>query len=164
MSHLGRLLMVFWLISVLIFTSSYTASLASILAAEQPSPTIQNFVNLQKSRLKVGYQEGSFTSDYMINNLYIAADRLVPLASEEDYDSALKSGKVAAIIDESPYIDTFLTTFGCDYSNVDTDIAYFSGFGFVSEFVTPILFISCAWILLSTHGNDEGFNHLFLVE
>ena len=100
----------------------------------------------------------------MKNNLYIAADRLVPLASEEDYDSALKSGKVAAIIDESPYIDTFLTTFGCDYSNVDTDIAYFSGFGFVSEFVTPILFISCAWILLSTHGNDEGFNHLFLVE
>ena len=100
----------------------------------------------------------------MKNNLYIAADRLVPLASEEDYDSALKSGKVAAIIDESPYIHTFLTTFGCDYSNVDTDIAYFSGFGFVSEFVTPILFISCAWILLSTHGNDEGFNHLFLVE
>ena len=125
--------MVFWLVSVLIFTSNYTASSSSILAAEQPSPTIQNFVNLQKSRLKVGYQEGSFTSDYMINNLYIASQRLVPLVSEEDYDSALKSGKVAAIIDESPYMETFLTTFGCDYTNVDTDIAYFSGFGFVSE-------------------------------
>ena len=135
MSHWGRLLMVLWLVSVLIFTSNYITSLSSILAAEQPSPTIQNFVNLQKSRLKVGYQAGSFTSDYMINNLYIAADRLVPLTSEEDYDSALKSGKVAAVIDESPYIQTFLTTFGCDYSNVDTDIAYFSGFGFVSEYI-----------------------------
>ena len=135
LSHLGRLLMVFWLVSVLIFTSNYTASLSSILAAQQPHPTIQNFVNLQKSRLKVGYQAGSFTSDYMINNLYIVYHRLVPLDSEEDYDSALKSGKVAAIIDESPYMETFLTTFGCDYTNVDLNIAYFSGFGFVSQYI-----------------------------
>ena len=127
--------MVFWLVSVLIFTSNYTASLSSILAAQQPRPTIQNFLNLQKSRLKVGYQAGSFTSDYMINNLYIVYHRLVPLDSEEDYDSALKSGKVAAIIDESPYMETFLTTFGCDYTNVDLNIAYFSGFGFVSQYI-----------------------------
>jgi hypothetical protein len=57
----------------------------------------------------------------------------VPLDSEETFDKALESGSVAAIIDESPYMDTFLTTYGCKYTDVDSSIAYFSGFGFVSN-------------------------------
>jgi hypothetical protein len=55
MSHLGRVLTFVWLIAVLIFQSSYTASLSSILAAQQSVATIANFVDLQKSHLTVGY-------------------------------------------------------------------------------------------------------------
>jgi ionotropic glutamate receptor len=138
-SRAGRLLTVFWLVAVLIFTSSYTASLSSMLAAQQPSPTIASFVDLQKSHLQVGSQGGSFVFNYMINNLYIVPQRLVTLFSEEDYDQALKSGNVSAIVDESPYLETFLTTYGCRYTNVDADIAYFSGFGFVSILLLCLL-------------------------
>ena len=144
-THLGRALTLFWLASVLIFTSSYTASLSSIIISQQQQvPTIQSFVDLQKSHLPIGCQEGSFTVGYLQNSLLISPERLVTLITQEDYDKALKLKNVSAIIDESPYMDTFLTNKGCNYKMVDSNIAYFGGFGFVSisiSFLCDLSFI-----------------------
>ena len=124
----------FWLVTVLVFTSSYTASLSSILIAQQQQrrPTIRSFADLQKSHLKIGCQEGSFEVNYLNNNLFISSERLVNLITQEDYDNALTSGNVSAIIDESPYLATFLTNLGCSYTIADSNIGYFGGLGFVS--------------------------------
>ena len=133
-THLGRALTLFWLVTVLIFTSSYTASLSSIIIAQQQQQraTIRSFTDLQKSHLKIGCQEGSFAVNYLKNNLLISSESLVPLSSQIDYDNALTLGNVSAIIDESPYLETFLTKQGCKYTIADSNIGYFGGLGFVS--------------------------------
>ncbi|KAL0311225.1 UNVERIFIED_CONTAM: Glutamate receptor 3.7 [Sesamum angustifolium] len=60
------------------------------------------------------YQEGSFAYSYLKNNLNIHASRLISLGSREEYESALrrgpKNGGVAAIVDETPYVELFLST------------------------------------------------------
>ena len=132
---LAKSVRLFWLVAVLIFTSSYTASLSSILIEQQQqqqSPTIRNFADLKRSKVSIGCQKGSFTFNYLQNTLFIPSNRLVNLVTEEDYDNALKSGNLSAIIDESPYLETFLTSTGCKYKIVDSNIGYFGGFSFVS--------------------------------
>ena len=132
-THLGRALTLFWLASVLIFTSSYPASLSSIIISQQQKiPTIRSFADLNNSHLRVGCQDGSFTIGYLQNILGISSERLVRLITQDNYTDALSSGNVAAIIDDSHYMNTFLTNKGCNYKMVDSNIAYFGGLGFIS--------------------------------
>ena len=77
-STLGRAVLVIWLFVVLIITSSYTASLTSILTVEQLSPTIRGISGLIASDVPIGYQRGSFVEDYLLQ-LNVAKGRLVPL-------------------------------------------------------------------------------------
>ena len=134
MTHAGRFVTVLWLLVVLIFTSSYTASLASTLSSQQPIPTIQGFGFLLKDIVPIGYQGGSFIKNYL-TMLGVKQDRLMSLSSEKQYANALrlgpKNGGVGAIVDEQPYIQSFLST-ECDFTTVGDQIAYFGGFGFVS--------------------------------
>ncbi|KAL0319846.1 UNVERIFIED_CONTAM: Glutamate receptor 3.7 [Sesamum radiatum] len=113
-STLGRIVMVVWLFLLLVITSSYTASLSSILTVQQLSTSITGIDSLISSGLPVGYQEGSFAYSYMKNNLNIHASRLISLGSREEYESALRrgptNGGVAAIVDEKPYVELFLST------------------------------------------------------
>ncbi|XP_011079011.1 glutamate receptor 3.7 isoform X1 [Sesamum indicum] len=113
-STLGRIVMVVWLFLLLVITSSYTASLSSILTVQQLSPGITGIDSLISSGLPVGYQEGSYAYNYMKNNLNIHASRLISLGSREEYETALRrgatNGGVAAIVDEKPYVELFLST------------------------------------------------------
>ena len=132
---LAKAVRLFWLVAVFIFTSSYTASLSSIIIAQQQqqqTPTIRSFQDLQNSRLHIGCQEGSFTLDFLKNHSHISPNRLIQLDTDKQYVEALDLNKVATIIDESPYIETFLTSLGCKYTIVDSNIGYFGGFSFVS--------------------------------
>eukprot|EP00250_Pteridium_aquilinum_P021124 c25034_g1_i2 orf=601-3321(-) len=112
-STLGRLVVIIWLFVVLIITSSYTANLTSILTVQQLTPTIQGINSLQTTNVPIGYQTGSFARDYLIS-LNIAKERLKPLPSIDAYAEALtlgpNRGGVAAIVDELPYVQVFLST------------------------------------------------------
>ncbi|PIN14938.1 Glutamate-gated kainate-type ion channel receptor subunit GluR5 [Handroanthus impetiginosus] len=88
-STLGRIVMIVWLFLLLVITSSYTASLSSILTVRQLSTGITGIESLISSGLPIGYQVGSFAYNYMINSLNIHPSRLVCLASLEEYESAL---------------------------------------------------------------------------
>ena len=134
-THLGRALTLFWVVTILIFTSSYIASLSCIIIAQQQwrRPTIQSFQDLKMdNRLKTGCQDGSFAENYLKNNLLISSERVVNLINQEDYNNGLTFGNVSTIIGESPYLATFLTNLGCNYTIVDSNIGYFGGLGFVS--------------------------------
>ena len=137
-----------WVIAVFIITSTYTANLSSILTTkeQQRCPTIRSFADLQKSHLKIGCQEGSFAVNYLKNNLFISSERLVNLITQEDYDNALTLGNVSAIIDESPYLATFMTNLGCKYTIADSNIGYFGGFAFVSILDCISTFHVSIWI------------------
>lgn len=132
MTHAGRFVMVVWLLVVLIFTSSYTASLASTLSRQQPVPTIQGFEFLLKSSVPIAYPGGSFLQNYL-TMLGIRESRLKAVETEEQYANALrlgpKAGGVGAIIDEQPYVESFLNT-ECEFTAVGDPIAFFGGFAF----------------------------------
>ncbi|CAN4103478.1 unnamed protein product [Withania somnifera] len=118
-STLGRMVMVVWLFLLLVITSSYTASLTSILTVQQLSSPITGIDSLIASNSFIGYQVGSFAYSYLKDILNIAPWRLRSLRSPEEFEIALRRGSrnggVMAIVDELPYMELFLqnrTDFG----------------------------------------------------
>eukprot|EP00250_Pteridium_aquilinum_P021125 c25034_g1_i3 orf=597-3347(-) len=130
-STLGRLVVIIWLFVVLIITSSYTANLTSILTVQKLTPTIQGINSLQTTNVPIGYQTGSFARDYLIS-LNIAKERLKPLPSIDAYAEALtlgpNRGGVAAIVDELPYVQVFLSS-QCDFTTAGQEFTK-GGWGF----------------------------------
>lgn len=129
MSTLGRAVLIVWLFVVLIINSSYTASLTSILTVQQLSPTIKGIDSLIASDAPIGYQTGSFARNYLTEELGVAPSRLIPLVSTRKYAEALSLGRVAAIVDELPYAQYFLST-QCGFAIVGQQFTR-SGWGFV---------------------------------
>lgn len=119
---------------VLIINSSYTASLTSILTVQQLTSPIKGIDSLISSKDPIGYQQGSFTRDYLINELGIHKSRLISLKMPEDYAKALKDGPhkggVAAVVDERAYLELFLSN-QCEFSIVGREFTK-NGWGFVS--------------------------------
>lgn len=151
-STLGRLVLIIWLFVVLIINSSYTASLTSILTVQQLTSRIEGIDTLISSTEPIGIQDGSFAWNYLIDELNIAASRLVKLKSQADYAIALQRGPsgggVAAIVDELPYIELFLSSTNCKFRTVGSEFTK-SGWGFVS---INIYLSKPEWSLLAGHS------------
>ncbi|RID50419.1 hypothetical protein BRARA_H01149, partial [Brassica rapa] len=130
-STLGRVVLLIWLFVVLIITSSYTASLTSILTVQQLNSPIKGVDTLMSSSERVGFQVGSYAENYMTDELNIARSRLVALGSPKEYATALQNGTVSAIVDERPYVDLFLSEF-CGFA-IRGQAFTRSGWGFVSN-------------------------------
>ncbi|KAG7034969.1 Glutamate receptor 3.7, partial [Cucurbita argyrosperma subsp. argyrosperma] len=112
------------------------ASLTSILTVQQLSSPIKGLDDLITSEHPIGYQVGSFAYSYLTESLYLPRSRLVPLGSPEEYESALlkgplKKGGVAAVVDELPYIELFLSGRN-DFGMIGQPFTK-SGWGFLSE-------------------------------
>lgn len=130
MSTLGRMVLVIWLFVVLIIQSSYTASLTSFLTVQQLTSSIKGIDSLITSTAPIGYQVGSYAENYLNEELNIPRSRLKPLNSPEEYAFALKTGRVAAVVDEQPYVDLFLSSY-CQFAVAGQEFTK-SGWGFVS--------------------------------
>lgn len=130
------MVMVVWLFLLMVITSSYTASLTSILTVQQLSTSITGIESLIASNLIIGYQVGSFAYSYLKDNLNIQQSRLVSLGSPDEYEKALRQGPqnggVAAIVDELPYIELFLSKHK-DFGIVGQQFTK-GGWGFVSAY------------------------------
>ncbi|KAL2905979.1 Glutamate receptor 3.6 [Bienertia sinuspersici] len=113
LSMLGRIVLFIWLFVVLIVKSSYTASLSSIQTVQQLYSPIKGIESLMASKDPIGFQNGSFSENYLNQKLHIPESRLVPLENEFDYAEALskgpKNGGVAAIVDDMARIQLFLS-------------------------------------------------------
>ncbi|XP_011008403.1 PREDICTED: glutamate receptor 3.7 [Populus euphratica] len=154
-SPLGKLVMVVWLFLLMVITASYTASLTSILTIQQLSSPITGIESLIASHWPIGYQTGSFAYDYLSETLYIPRSRLVSLGSPEEYESALQRGPsdrgVAAIVDELPYVELFLSS-QKDFGIIGQPFTH-GGWGFAFRRESPLaLDISTAILKLSENG------------
>jgi len=132
----ARVVLIIWLFVVLILTSSYTASLTSILTVQKLSSSINGIDSLRANDEPIGYQVGSFVQQYLTEERHIDESRLVGLNSPEEYADALRQGRVSAIVDEHPYIELFLSS-QCDFRIVGEEFTR-GGWGFVS--------ISCSFL------------------
>ncbi|KAL7185763.1 hypothetical protein ACSBR2_027681 [Camellia fascicularis] len=158
-STLGRMVMVVWLFLLMVITSSYTASLTSILTVQQlSSSSITGIDSLIAGDWPIGYQVGSFAYSHMTEILYIPQSRLISLGSPEEYDKALRlgpsNGGVAAIVDELPYVELFLSQ-QTDFGIVGQSFTR-SGWGFAFQRDSPLAFdMSTAILKLAETGRLE---------
>ncbi|KAL6606039.1 hypothetical protein ACP70R_041692 [Stipagrostis hirtigluma subsp. patula] len=111
-SPLSKIVVVVWCFVVLVIVQSYTASLSSILTAERLHPSVKNLDQLLFNDDNVGYQDGSFVY-YILRNRGFNKDRLISYSKEEEYAEALmkgsKNGGVSAVVDEVPFLTSFLS-------------------------------------------------------
>jgi hypothetical protein len=102
---------------------------------QQLTSRIEGIDSLVSSNEPIGIQDGSFARNYLMDELNIAGSRLVILKSQQEYSTALqlgpKNGGVAAIVDELPYIELFLSSTSCKFRTVGQEFTK-SGWGFVS--------------------------------
>ncbi|GMH24530.1 hypothetical protein Nepgr_026373 [Nepenthes gracilis] len=164
-STLGRLVLIIWLFVVLIITSSYTASLTSMLTVQQLSSPVKGIESLMASNDPIGIQQGSFARNYLTEELNIHESRLVPLNSADDYANALrrgpKNGGVAAVVDERPYIELFLST-RCELTIVGQEFTR-NGWGFAFPRDSPLAVdMSTAILKLSENGDLQRIHDKWL--
>ncbi|XP_073125441.1 glutamate receptor 3.4-like isoform X2 [Henckelia pumila] len=165
-STLGRLVLLVWLFVVLIINSSYTASLTSMLKVQQLSTSVQGIDSLISSSDPIGVQDGSFAYKYLTEQLNIAESRLRILKSEGDYIKYLHlgptGGGVAAIVDELPYVELFLSSTPCSFATVGQEFTK-SGWGFAFQRDSPLAVdLSTAIVQLSESGELEKIHDKWL--
>ncbi|XP_058226995.1 glutamate receptor 2.8-like [Rhododendron vialii] len=111
-SNLSRFVVIVWVFVVLVHTSSYTASLTSMLTVQKLKPSVTDIRDLIQSKEYVGYQQGSFVEGLLKNKAFDTS-KLKNYSTLEQYDEALskgsKNGGVAAIFEELSYIKLFLS-------------------------------------------------------
>ncbi|KAF8689855.1 hypothetical protein HU200_041486 [Digitaria exilis] len=139
-SNLSRFVVIIWVFVVLILTSSYTASLTSMLTVQKLQPTVTDVRELQRSGAYIGYQEGSFIRDSLLKIGFDEA-KMRSYSTAEEYADALSrgpaNGGVAAMFDEIPYLKIFLSQY-CDGYAMAGPIYKTDGFGFVFPMGSPL--------------------------
>ncbi|KAH7307759.1 hypothetical protein KP509_22G076100 [Ceratopteris richardii] len=144
-SSLSKFVMMAWIIFILFVSSSYVASLSSILTVNKRSPKNLGIQDLGNK--KVGYQYGSIVKEYLMNQ---NISNLCPVKNLSDYEKLLRNGTVFAVVDEIPYISLFLAeqpASKCDFSVGKKLTIEGLGFAFYNEslanaFSTSILELS----------------------
>ncbi|MFS7964431.1 putative solute-binding protein family 3/ domain of MltF [Helianthus anomalus] len=122
-SNLSRFVITVWVFVVLVLTSSYTATLSSL-------------INVQNIALKGGsvqFQGISPVKAAVYNNVKLNEDVLVELRSTDDYAKALRNGRVGAIIDEILYIKSVLALYPRHEFSLVATSSTTNGFGFVFQ-------------------------------
>ncbi|XP_022936060.1 glutamate receptor 3.3-like [Cucurbita moschata] len=166
-STLGRLVLIIWFFVVLIINSSYTASLTSILTVQQLYSPITGIETLTKGGEPIGFQVGSFAERYLSEELNISKSRLFALGSPEEYAKALElgpdKGGVAAIVDERPYVESFLSR-QCTFRVVGQEFTK-SGWGFAFPRDSPLAVdMSTAILQLSENGDLQRIHDKWLMK
>uniref|UniRef100_A0A0E0B397 Ionotropic glutamate receptor C-terminal domain-containing protein n=1 Tax=Oryza glumipatula TaxID=40148 RepID=A0A0E0B397_9ORYZ len=152
---LSRLVLLVWMFVLLVLTSSYTASFASMLTVQQLSPAVNDVHELQKQGEYVGFHRGSYIEG-LLEDIGFDRSKIRPLDTPDDFHSALsngsKDGGVAALVLEVPYIKLFLAKYCQGYTMVGP-IYKTAGFAFALPKRSPLLTDISRAILNITEGD-----------
>ncbi|VAI83699.1 unnamed protein product [Triticum turgidum subsp. durum] len=158
-SPLSKIVVVVWCFVVLILVQSYTASLSSMLTAKRLRPLMTDLDQLRSSGDFVGYQDDSFVRSFLVSHNF-SESRLRNYTTKEEYAAALrmgsKNGGVSAIIDEIPYLTSFLSDrrYENDFRMLGS-IYRTPGFGFAFRLGSPLVH-NLSTAILHLAGRDEG--------
>nr|XP_043626691.1 glutamate receptor 2.8-like [Erigeron canadensis] len=140
-NNLSRFVVIVWVFVVLVLTSSYTASLTSMLTVQQLQPAYTDIYEIMRRGESVGYQDGSFVVD-TLKKMGFEESKLKNYSTFEQYDNALhlgsQNGGVTAIMDEIPYIRVFLAKY-CTKYTMTGPIYKTAGFGFAFPKGSPLV-------------------------
>ncbi|XWS75982.1 hypothetical protein CRYUN_Cryun01aG0138100 [Craigia yunnanensis] len=135
-SNLSRSVVLLWVFVVFILSSSYTATLTSMMTVQQ--------IELNSKRSNIGHQTGPVTQEVVTNlNFENTTSTSIWFSSPDEYAKVLskgsKNGGVSAIIDEIPYIKIFLAKYSAHYSMIGPIVPTTNGFGFVFPKGSPLV-------------------------
>ncbi|KAL0903492.1 hypothetical protein M5K25_027878 [Dendrobium thyrsiflorum] len=103
---LSKLVLIIWLFVVFILTSSYTASLASMLTVQKLEPSVTDFRQLIKNGDNVGTSNGSFLVD-LLKKLTFDEKKINQYNSVEELSEAMlkgsQNGGITAIFEGLPF-------------------------------------------------------------
>uniref|UniRef100_A0A0E0DY68 Ionotropic glutamate receptor C-terminal domain-containing protein n=1 Tax=Oryza meridionalis TaxID=40149 RepID=A0A0E0DY68_9ORYZ len=138
---------------------SYTASLSSILTAKKLRPSETDLEQILFDGDYVGYQRGSFVESFLIKQGF-SKRRLRPYTKKQEYAEALRKGSmnggVSAIVDEIPYLTSFLSDRRYEKEfQMLSRIYKTPGFGFVFPPGFPLVH-NLSTAILDVTGGDEG--------
>ncbi|XP_078150488.1 glutamate receptor 2.8-like [Carex rostrata] len=154
-SILSKIVAIVSIFVLLILTSSYTASLSSMLTVQQLQPTVTDIYDLKNNGDYVGYGVGSFVEG-LLQELGFDRTKMKGYHLEE-YSEALEKGSanggVAAIVHEIPYIKLFLAK-NCKSYTMVGPIYKTAGFGFAFTKGSPLVADISSAILNITGGDD----------
>ncbi|KAL7583329.1 hypothetical protein Lser_V15G42035 [Lactuca serriola] len=126
-SNLSRFVVTVWVFVVLVLTSSYTATLSSLLTVQQ----------IGMKEMSIGFQ-GLSPVGVVYNKLNVVEAWSEKLYAPEDYAKALTTGRFDAIVAEILYMKTFLAMYsGADFSLIATAPTT-NGFGFAFQKGSPL--------------------------
>ncbi|KAF0901995.1 hypothetical protein E2562_011823 [Oryza meyeriana var. granulata] len=158
-SPLSKIVVVIWCFVVLILVQSYTASLSSMLTAKRLRPSVTSLDQLLLNGDYVGYQNGSFVDSLLKKRGFIPS-RLRPYGTQKEYAEALTKGStnggVSAIVDEIPYLTSFLSNpqYQKEFQMVNRFYKT-PGFGFVFPLGSPLVH-DLSTAILNLTGESEG--------
>ncbi|XP_042483967.1 glutamate receptor 2.9-like, partial [Macadamia integrifolia] len=160
MNNLSRFVMIIWVFVVLILQTTYTASLTSMLTVERLRPMVTDIEEIRNNGYHVGYHNGSFVKDLLINRLKLDPNQLRAYDTEDEYHEALSKGTskggVAAIFDGIPHLKVFLSNH-CSKYKIVGPIYRTDGLGFVFPLGCPLVSdISRAILNVTQGGRIEG--------
>ncbi|GJV30401.1 glutamate receptor 2.7-like protein [Tanacetum coccineum] len=134
-SNHSKVVVMIWLFVVFILTSSYTASLTSMLTVRMLEPTVRDIEWIRKTNAPVGCDPDSFVGNYLTDVLKLKNIKNIPLQSE--YTDNFKNGTISAAFLELPYEKYFLKEYCNEYTSVGPSYK-FGGLGFVFPKDSPI--------------------------
>uniref|UniRef100_A0A7N2LR04 Glutamate receptor n=1 Tax=Quercus lobata TaxID=97700 RepID=A0A7N2LR04_QUELO len=132
-NNLTRLVMGVWLFVVLILTSSYTASLSSMLTVQKLEPNYMEL--LKKNNLPVGCTNLS-VKKYLVNAFEFKEQNIKII--DIKHSKLFKQEKIFAVFLEFPYEEIFLNKNCKDYTSTRLHTHGFGGLGFVFQRGSPI--------------------------
>ncbi|TVU19096.1 hypothetical protein EJB05_35229, partial [Eragrostis curvula] len=118
---LSRVVLLVWMFVLLVVTSSYTATFASMLTVQQLSPTLTDIRELQQQGGYVGVCRGSYIKS-VLQDIGFEKSRIRSYDAPDDFHSALSNGSenggVVAMVLEVPYIKLFLSKYCKGYTMI----------------------------------------------
>ncbi|CAI9300893.1 unnamed protein product [Lactuca saligna] len=128
-SNLSRFVVTVWVFVVLVLTSSYTATLSSLLTVQQ----------IGMKDFSIGFFQAISPLGGVVNNKFNAVEAWSEkLYAPEDYTKALAAGKVEAIVAEILYIKSFLAMYPDSDISMIATAPTTNGFGFAFQKGSPL--------------------------
>ncbi|XP_074357247.1 glutamate receptor 2.5-like [Apium graveolens] len=153
-SNFTKMVVVVWLFVVLVLSSSYTASLSSMLTVGRLEPMVKDIETIKKTSASVGCDGDSFVKNYLGNVLGL--EHVETIANQTDYPSAFDKGDIAASFLEVPYQKVFMQEYCNQYTTVGPTYR-FGGLGFAFQKGSPIARdVSEAILIISENGVLKG--------
>ncbi|KAI3716951.1 hypothetical protein L1987_68200 [Smallanthus sonchifolius] len=159
-SNHSKIVVMIWLFVMFIITSSYTASLTSMLTLHIPEPRVRDIEWLSKNNAPVGCDPNSFVGNYLTNALNLK--NVINVTHQEKYHEYFERGNIKAAFLELSHKKQFLKEYCNEYTVVGPSYQ-FGGLGFVFPKDSPITGdVSRAILELSENGTIRDLENKWL--